>query len=451
MALKLAASNVLVKVLGLLVIVGIPEVPASSQHFTSHDRELAQTMLEVVASDVHKDYYDRTIHGIDWDAKVREARDEIAKATSMAEAYARIAATLEILSDSHTFFLPPGFDQRVDYGWRFQMVGDRCYVTQVRPRSDAQAKGLQPGDRVLTIDGFAPTRDSLWKMKYALDVLSPQRSLQVELLKPSRKLLKVDIQASVRRTQTLVDLDDMSGKDSWRLSLIAEEARRIARVQYAEMGPDLMIMKLPQVTQTFLEIDGLVDRARKHKALIMDLRGNPGGNEESLQNWLAGMFASDVKIAERLSRGARTSFAAKGNHNHAFSGKLIVLVDSESASAAELFARVVQIEKRGIILGDHTSGATMEAIMYEHATGINPTYSYAAMVTKAELVMTDGKSLEHLGVTPDETILPAATDLAGSGDPVMTRAAEMAGVKLDPEHAAKLFPREWPKDSAFPF
>jgi C-terminal processing protease CtpA/Prc len=72
-------------------------------------------------------------------------------------------------------------------------------------------------------------------------------------------------------------------------------------------------------------------------------------------------------------------------------------------------------------------------------------YHYAVSVSEADLIMTDGQSLERLGVTPDEIVLPVAADLASGRDPVLARAAEIAGATLSPEQAAKLFPYQWPR------
>jgi len=60
-------------------------------------------------------------------------------------------------------------------------------------------------------------------------------------------------------------------------------------------------------------------------------------------------------------------------------------------------------------------------------------------------VMADGKSLEHIGVTPDKVLLPAAADLAAGRDPVLSQAAALLGFTLEPEKAGALFPLKWRK------
>jgi C-terminal processing protease CtpA/Prc len=121
-----------------------------------------------------------------------------------------------------------------------------------------------------------------------------------------------------------------------------------------------------------------------------------------------------------------------------------VLVDAESASASELFARIMQLEKRGMVIGDHSSGSVMEAREHSEQTGTDTAVYYGASVTEWNLIMSDGKSLEHTGVTPDEVVLPSSMDLASGRDPVLAHAAESLGVKISPEEAGKAFPYEWP-------
>jgi C-terminal processing protease CtpA/Prc len=122
---------------------------------------------------------------------------------------------------------------------------------------------------------------------------------------------------------------------------------------------------------------------------------------------------------------------------------LIVLVDSETASAAEIVARVVQLEKRGTVLGDRTSGRVMRSRVHVYQMGLVTAFFYGAGVTDADVVMADGTSLEKVGVTPDQLVIPDAIELSSQRDPVLSRAASLAGVKLEPVEAGKLFPFKW--------
>ena len=57
--------------------------------------------------------------------------------------------------------------------------------------------------------------------------------------------------------------------------------------------------------------------------------------------------------------------------------------------------------------------------------------------------MPDGKSFEHVGVTPDVLVLPTAGDLAARRDPVIAKAAELAGATITPEKAGSRYPDVW--------
>jgi C-terminal processing protease CtpA/Prc len=58
----------------------------------------------------------------------------------------------------------------------------------------------------------------------------------------------------------------------------------------------------------------------------------------------------------------------------------------------------------------------MESRRYQFHQGADVQIFYGASITEADLIMGDGKSLEHAGVAPDEVILPTAADLAAGRD-----------------------------------
>ena len=136
----------------------------SADVMTSLQRDEALRMLKDVDEKVAKEYYDLKYHGVDLDARYQEAAQRIAKAQNLSEAFGVIAWFLDVLNDSHTFFVPPSRPFLIEDGWEAGFIGDKCLIIAVKDGSDAASKGVKPGDELALIEGFRPTRANWWKL-----------------------------------------------------------------------------------------------------------------------------------------------------------------------------------------------------------------------------------------------------------------------------------------------
>ena len=424
----------------LLVLGGFAQ-PVFSQSLSGQDREHAVIMLRAVRDDIRKYYYDSAFRGIDLDARTKQAEERIKQAKSNAEAFGIIAQVLLEFNDSHTIFVPPQRNARVEYGWQMQAFGNDCYVIAVKPKSDAEAKGLKPGDKVLKVDGVAPNRGNLWFYYYLYNSLAPRPAVNVEVQSPGEQPRQLQLNAKVRPGKKIFDLTEAIDLGAYLRDL--EDEVRFREHSSHEVDKDIVIWRFPAFDLDEREVDDRIDKAKKYKTLIIDLRRNSGGAEETLRRLVGNIFDHDVTIGNLKLRKEAKAMIAKTRGNDGYKGNVIVLVDSNSASAAEVFARLVQLEKRGTVVGDRTSGKVMRSRLYPHQIGLETVVLYGVSVTDADLLMGDGKSLENTGVVPDELLLPTAEDLRAEKDPVLARAVAVAGGTLDPAEAGKLFPFKW--------
>jgi C-terminal processing protease CtpA/Prc len=436
--LRCLACNLLFLAFLFVVPQGKIVEPASAQapaQITARDREFAQLALSQVHQDLKKNYYDPTFHGVDIDDRYKKYLEQIGGANSIQSAYRLIEAYLVALNDSHTFFIPPPNSKRVAYGFQTEMIGDRCFITQVRPGSDAEQK-LHPGDEVVSLNGYKLNRDDLWQLEYYLEYLPPRITTDFTLRDTSGQVRQETVKAEFQEGQALMP----SSNAHFRMEF--EKYQHANRSRSAEVG-DVLLWKLASFNEGQGHLTHMLGEARKHRALILDLRQNSGGSVENLNFVLGSLFDHDVKIGTEVTRKAKKEMIAKSGGHYAFTGQLIVVIDSRSGSASEIVARVVQLEHRGIVVGDRSSGSVMTAQYIPEWTGAGLGIPYGVAVSVADLVMTDGTRLEHVGVTPDQVLLPAGQDLASGSDPVLAHAADLAGVKIDSTAAGKLFPFEW--------
>lgn len=426
----------LVLIAFLLVSLPLPE--SSAQKASKLEIEQWRDVLRNVKSELKENYYDLDFHGMDVEGRFKKADEALKGAQSLGQLVGIVAQVLLDLNDSHTFFIPPFNATRVEYGWRMQPVGNDCYIGAVRPGSDAEAKGLRVGDKVLSIDGRPLDRTKVWLAAYLYYTLRPQPGMQLLIEKPDKKQQEISIKARVREGNKI-----FTDTHSREFDRDADEENRISRHRFFEPNNDVLIWKMPQFD---LGEDGLADkfgRLKNRKALILDLRGNEGGYVYTLERFAGYFFDSNLKIADRRGRKQMEPQMVRSQKDKVYKGQLIVLIDGTSSSAAEVFARVVQLEKRGVVIGDRSSGSVMESKYYRMKVGIVSGLAFGVSLTHADVIMADGKSLEHVGVTPDELLLPTAQDMSQGLDPVLAHAASLVGVKLDPKKAGELFPIEW--------
>jgi carboxyl-terminal processing protease len=325
-------------------------------------------------------------------------------------------------------FLPPPRATRVEYGFATQMVGNDCVVTAVKKGSDAEKKGLKPGDAITAFGRFQVTRDNLWEINYNLYALSPIASVRLTFRGEDSSTREITVNSEIKsREQRIAE----------------EEARKKERnntlYKCQQVSSDTIGCRLETFSVPKDNIDKMMTEAAKYPKMILDLRGN-GGGSVAIEEDLTGHFCDkEVKIGTTISRKDEEERTAKPQDKHAFKGQLVVLVDSNSASASEIFSRVIQLQKRGTIVGDVTAGAVMTSFRIWSAgeKGTSAYYVFGVSVTVSDVVMSDGNRLENIGVTPDRLVGPTREAWSMRSDPVLAYAADLLGARLSAEDAAK--------------
>jgi C-terminal processing protease CtpA/Prc len=399
---------------------------------SSFDRGNSQSMLKQIREDLTKNYFDPKFRGIDMDKVFAEAGERLKTAQNAGEATAILADTLLRLNDSHTTFYPPERRTRVDYGWTSIMIGDQPFVNWVKKGSDAERKGLAPGDRILTWNRFGPTRANIWQIEYVYRHIRPQQLQRLIVRKPDGAENTIDVESEVQNRPG-GDINELFREmnDGFRTPFHVEKP----------VG-DTLVVSMSSFGDP-ADVVRFMKKARDYKNLILDLRGNGGGFIAAIDALASWAFDRDVTIGTEKTRKEEKPAVAKG-HKDAYAGRIVVLIDSRSASASEITARLMQIEKRGTVLGDKSAGAVMASMFFSHSLGqdlygTGSVAFYATSITVADVKMSDGFSLEHVGVTPDETILPTASDLAAGRDPVLARAVTLLGGTMTAEQAGRFY------------
>jgi carboxyl-terminal processing protease len=409
----------------LLVAASLLTGTLSAQGNLKGNRDLANMIAKGVSGVLEKNFYDPKMKGIDWKKALDDAEAKIGASDSVGEMYAAIDEMVLKLDDSHTNFIPPWQTQQPRFGFQMKAFGDTVRVYQIKDNSPAAKGGLKLGDTIVGIDGIPADRKRYLHTLKFYRFIQPAGVMVLDLVRDGKQQ-RITLRADIHTRFGLEMVYDVSHFfDEVRETESFEEEHRFEYAEHDGVG----YVRIPN-----FEVDTAEKalwKVKDSRALIVDLRGNLGGATEVLERF-AGYFHKDqTEILKAAYRDRTEDMIAKPRQPSFWDVPIAVLVDSESASASEVFARHMQLSGRGIVIGDKTMGAVSVARPFVQKIGADPAVFYGVQATIGHGTFPDGQDIEKVGVTPDKMCIPSTYALAQKKDPCLDMAIQALKEKLN--------------------
>lgn len=259
---------------------------------------------------------------------------------------------------------------------------DGPYVANVAPASPASRAGIIPGANILEVDGNPPP---------------PIVELIPLLRKEAGEKTKLKVKSSTAPKPQDLEL----------LHMVIEE-RTVTAAKLLEDGKTGYIRLASFMGSCASEMEAALDELEDKgmKELILDLRGNPGGDLHQTVQILGYFVPPNTAVVTTQGRGGavqgeplKTPEKQRRKRDYPMS----VIIDHMSASASELTAGALQDLKRAIIVGEtsYGKGSVQNIIPMGGGTALR--------LTIATYHTPSGRTPHGVGITPDiEVILPEA-------------------------------------------
>ncbi|MFO0546955.1 MAG: S41 family peptidase [Polyangiaceae bacterium] len=295
---------------------------------------------------------------------------------------------------------------------------------------------LERGDVVISVGGVSLAGLSV-EQDNQLAVLSNQMPVEVSVLRRgsgSRDLTRLEVPSGAQ----LLAAPPTPGT--------IESGLGVEQVPYGD-GYVLVvrIQDVPDDLGDRLQV-ALFDRAGHvdPKGLLLDLRGNGGGSTDGAIGAL-GLFLPGAALFPMRRRDGEIEVdrAPRPPPELVYGGPLAVLVDGETASAAEMLAGGLAAYERGIVVGTRTygKGCAQEYLDDDAGAGV-------LRLTTLVFSLPDGAPLQRVGVSPQIALgLPAALDREAElahapstwrGPDVRDRTLIGSGPLAWPDHAGRV-------------
>jgi carboxyl-terminal processing protease len=336
--------------------------------------------------------------------RIRDAQDLVQMVAWSAEEKLGLRKTVAIFEficgacsglDEYTHYLTPAELEEMNASSEGKLVGvgvdvaiedQKLVISQVLPRSPAHVKGLKAGDRITHIGVQAMAN---MPVETALELLKGEvnTAIEVEFASGQMPAQRVELKRQAVAVPSLSE------------PRFLDERREIGYVQLISFQETTV----PELDEAILRL-----QEAGMRVLILDLRGNPGGPFDVAVQVVERFLTSGVIVTTHGQIGGQIRDYNKTYQAHSgnvLAVPLVILVDAETASSAEMVAGALKENQRGKLVGETTFGKgsiqRVDKLKTAPRAGIR--------MTVARFYTPAGRPYSDTGVTPQVVIRSEAS------------------------------------------
>ncbi len=361
-------------------------------------------IFEEVWRTVKEHYLYNDYHGVDWEGLRDEYAARAEADQTRDEFYAMMVEMVARLNDQHSRFLPPAAaltenattsnsEVTVGIGVLTKQRADGAFIQVVFPDSPAARAELEPRDRIIVVDG------------------RPYRADDGDLLGVAGTTVRLTVVRPGEKPRDVV--------------LTRQEVQNHIVPAYRRFPGDIGYVSIPTlwVNDMDEQVNGaLTDlvAAGRLNGLILDVRANGGGWGYVLSGLLTHFVRGQVGVFfdRHKVRPLEVQAPAGPDLRRV---PLVVLVDNETASYAEVLAAILQRENHALVVGTRTAGNTETIYAYTLTDGSR------LWLAQEGFRLQNGVNLEGTGVQPDSTVDVDWTHYSEDDDPQLLEALRLLG------------------------
>jgi len=315
--------------------------------------------------------------------------------------YGAIKGLVDRLGDQYTVFEEPsdalGLQEYLQgefegIGTVIDVIDNNFIIMKVLPNSPAEKANLQTGDVIKKID---------------------YKSLENLTINEALNLIRGDAGTSIHLTIIRNGLTLEIDLTRAKIVLVSASGKMIGNIAYVSVT-EFTENSATEFANTLTELNKL-----SPKGYILDLRNNPGGYLDSAVHMLGHFIEGDKKVvttktADGITRDFQTSGGGELKEK-----PVIVIVNGDTASAAEIMAAAIQDYKIGKLLGTKTygKGSVQEITSY--------TDDSLLKISIAHWLTPNGRDINGTGLTPDILVELNQSQLLQGIDNQLNRAVEI--------------------------